>query len=197
MVPVNRRLLVGSIAVAIVIAVVLGWAVSRDDAGDGGDDVTMSSPGVVQDPTLGTNAQVEGDPLPDVTLPDVDGNDVPLASLVGEPLIVNFWYSGCVPCKKEMPLLGATAAALEGKVRFVGVNTADKADRAAEFATEHDATYLQLLDRDGELATAAGVRVQPTTLFIDATGRIVSQKSGELTEDKLDSAIAEAFPELE
>jgi peroxiredoxin len=196
MVAVNRRLLVGSIAVAIVIAIGLGWAVSGDDGGDSGDIVTMSSAGAVQDPTIGTNAPVEGDPLPDVTLPDVDGNDVQLTSLVGEPLIVNFWYSGCVPCKKEMPLLGATATALEGKVRFVGVNTLDDADRAAEFATEHDATYLQLLDRDGELTTATGVRVQPTTLFIDAAGRIVSQKSGELTKDKLDAAIAQAFPGL-
>jgi peroxiredoxin len=196
MVAVNRRLLVGSIAVAAVLAIGLGWAVSRDDGNDVGDDITMTSAGTVQDPTIGTNAPVEGDPLPAVTLPDVDGNDVELASLVGQPLVVNFWYSGCVPCKKEMPLLGATAAALDGKVRFVGVNTLDDADRAAEFAADHDATYLQLLDRNGELATATGVRVQPTTLFIDATGRIVSQKSGELTEDKLDAAIAEAFPGL-
>jgi thiol-disulfide isomerase/thioredoxin len=196
MVAVNRRLLVGSMALAVVIAVGLGWAVSRDGSDDG-DEVTMSSPGVVQDQTIGTNAQVEGDPLPAVTLPDVDGNEVALTSLVGEPLIVNFWYSGCVPCKKEMPLLGATAAELDGKVRFVGVNTLDDADRAADFAAEHDAAYLQLLDRNGELASATGVRVQPTTLFIDANGRIVSQKSGELTEDKLDAAIAEAFPELD
>lgn len=193
MVAVNRRLFVGSIAVAVVIAVGVGWAISRDDAGD---DVTMPNPGVVQDQSLGTNAPVEGEPLPDVTLPDVDGNDVELASLVGAPLVVNFWYSGCLPCKKEMPLLGATATALDGKVTFVGVNTLDDGDRAAEFASAHDATYLQLLDRDGELATAAGVRVQPTTLFVDAGGQIVLQQSGELTADKLNAAIAEAFPEV-
>jgi thiol-disulfide isomerase/thioredoxin len=193
MVAVNRRLLVGSIAVAVVVAIVGGWAISRDDAGE---DVTMTSPGVVQDPTLGTNAPVEGEPLPAVALPDVEGNDVELSSLVGEPLVINFWYSGCVPCKKEMPLLGATATKLDGEVTFVGVNTLDDADRAQEFATEYDATYLQLLDRDGELASAAGVRVQPTTLFVDASGQIVLQKSGELTDDKLDAALAEAFPEV-
>jgi thiol-disulfide isomerase/thioredoxin len=193
MVAVNRRLLVGSIAVAVVVAVVGGWAISRDDAGE---DVTMSSPGVVQDPTIGTNAPVEGEPLPEVSLADVDGNDVQLTSLVGEPLVINFWYSGCVPCKKEMPLLGATASELDGEVTFVGVNTLDDADRAQEFASEYDADYLQLLDRDGELVSAAGVRVQPTTLFVDASGRIVVQKSGELTEDKLDAALAEAFPEV-
>jgi thiol-disulfide isomerase/thioredoxin len=190
MVAVNRRLFVGSIAVAVVIAVIGGWAISRDDAGD---DVTMDTPGTVQDPTIGTNAPVEGEPLPEVTLPDVDGNDVELASLVGKPLVINFWYSGCAPCKKEMPLLGATAAELDGEVRFVGVNTLDGADRAREFATDYDADYLQLLDRDGELASAAGVGVQPTTLFVDAAGQIVLQKSGELTESKLDAAIAQAF----
>jgi thiol-disulfide isomerase/thioredoxin len=191
---VNRRLLVGSIAVAVLIAVIGGWALSRDDAGD---DVTMPTPGTVQDPTIGTNAPVEGEPMPDVTLPDVDGNDIALASLVGEPLVINFWYSGCVPCKKEMPLLGATATELDGKVRFVGVNTLDDADRARDFADEYEAGYLQLLDRDGELASAAGVRVQPTTLFVDTTGQIVLQKSGELTESKLDAALVEAFGEVD
>lgn len=195
MVAVNRQLFVGSIAVAVAVAVAGGWAISRDDAGD--DDITMPSPGTVQDPTLGTNAPVEGEPLPGVTLPDVDGNDVELTSLVGEPLVINFWYSGCVPCKKEMPLLGATATALDGKVSFVGVNTLDDADRAQEFAADYDATYLQLLDRDGELASAAGVQVQPTTLFVDASGQIVLQKSGELTESKLDAALTEAFGEID
>ena len=63
-------------------------------------------------------------------------------------------------------------------------------------ATSHGADYLQLLDHDGELTVPAGVRVQPTTLFVDASGRIVLQKSGELTQAKLDAAITEAFGEL-
>lgn len=196
MVPVDRRLLVGSIAAAAVIAIGGGWAIASRDGDDGADDdVVLETPGVVQDPTLGTNAPVQGDPLPDVTLRDVGGNDVALVSLLDQPLVVNFWNTTCVPCRKEMPVLGATASALDGEVRFVGVNTFDAAGAAADFAAEHGAEYLQLLDPNGELVTPAGVGVLPSTLFVDTTGQIVLQRSGELTQEKLDAALAEAFPE--
>ena len=192
---VDRRLLVGSLAIAVVVSVGAGWAIAaRDD--DAVESIVMDEPGVRQDPTLGTNAPVQGDPLPDLVLVDTAGNDVPMSSLEGEPLIINFWYSGCVPCKKEMPVLGASADALDGKVRFVGVNVLDDGGTAQAFADEHGAGYLQLLDPNGELVSEAGVGVQPTTLFVAADGTIVKQQAGELSVAALDAAIAEAFPEV-
>jgi peroxiredoxin len=193
MVNVNRRLFAGSIAVAAVIAVGGGWALASSGDNDGGDQVSLDQPGVVQDPTLGTNAPVQGDQLPEITLQDTDGNEVALRSLTGEPLVLNFWSSGCQPCKKEMPELGAASTELEGKVRFVGVNIGEKASTAQDFADEHGAGYLQLLDPNGELSVELGVGVQPTTLFVSADGTVVVQRSGELSADKLDTSLAEAF----
>lgn len=196
MVVVNRRLFAGSIAVAVVVAIAGGWALSR--GGDDGDDtsITMDSAGVVQDPTIGTNAPVDGEPLPVVTLTDFEGNDVDTGSLVGGPLVINFWNTTCVPCQKEMPVLGATAEALDGKVRFVGVNNLPDVGDPAGFAADHGADYLQLSDGDSELLVPVGVGVLPATVFVDASGQIVLLKSGELTQAKLDAAITEAFGEL-
>jgi peroxiredoxin len=191
---VDRRLLAGSLAAAALIVVGAGWYLSTGVGDEGVESVDMGSPTIVQDPTLGTNAPVHGEPLPEVTLRDTDGNDVALADLEGEPLVINFWYSGCVPCKQEMPELGAAADRLTDQVTFIGVNLADSADVAQEFADEHGAKYLQLLDTNGELASEVGVNVQPTTLFVAPDGSIVRQKAGELSADALDTALAEAFP---
>ena len=65
---VNRRLLAASIGAALAISVAGGWAVART-SGDS-EDVTYDSAVVEQIPSIGTNAQVSGDPLPDVMLVD-------------------------------------------------------------------------------------------------------------------------------
>lgn len=194
MVRVNRRLFAGSIAVAVVVAIGGGWALASRD--DGNEQVDLGTAGVVQDPTLGTNAPVQGDPLPDITLRDTDGNEVAVRSLAGEPLVLNFWSSTCLPCKQEMPELGAAATALEGDVRFVGVNMGESASTAQGFADEHGAGYLQLLDPNGELSVELGVGLQPTTLFVSPDGTVVVQRSGELSGDELDSTLNEAFGTL-
>jgi peroxiredoxin len=190
---VDRRLFLGSLGAAAVVGVGGGWLLARDD-GDSGDTVTLDEPGEYQEPSIGTNAPVEGDRLPDIVLEDADGNQVALDSLAGQPLVLNFWYSSCQPCKKELPLLGETAKRLDGTVRFVGINMLDDGERAREFAADHGADYLQLLDHDAVLQTEVGIVVPPTTLFVAADGTIVHQKAGELSAGELESALAESFP---
>lgn len=190
----DRRLFLGSLGAAAVVGVGGGWLLAASDDDDAGDTVTLDEPGEYQEPSIGTNAPVEGDRLPGIVLEDADGNQVALDSLVGQPMVLNFWYSSCQPCKKELPLLGETAKRLDGTVRFVGVNMLDDGDRARDFAAEHGADYLQLLDHDAVLQSEIGIVVPPTTLFVAADGTIVQQKAGELNAGELESALAECFP---
>ena len=43
--------------------------------------------------------------LPDLTLQTLQGRPVALASLRGQPLVVNLWATWCPPCRRELPLL--------------------------------------------------------------------------------------------
>ena len=100
------RLLVASLGVAVVVSVVGGYLVSRsgDDAADRADDgVAFDASVVQQDATIGTNASVEGVTLPVVDLEAGDGTTLSTADLIGQPLIVNVWFSTCGPCKQELP----------------------------------------------------------------------------------------------
>jgi peroxiredoxin len=182
-VAVNRRLLAGSIGAAVVISVGVGWAISRDD-GTAADDVTYDEPIVEQFPSIGTNAAVSGDALPEVTLQDNDGNDVELRSLIGTPLIINFWYSNCGPCKTELKGFGVVHGELGDQIRFVGVNPSDTPEVNKSFAADRGVHYELLRDPDGAYSSEIGIVNAPVTLFVAADGTIVRQ-TGVLTEDEL------------
>ena len=55
-----------------------------------------------------------GDRASDFTLPALDGSKVKLSDLKGSVVVVDFWASWCVPCKKELPALDALARRYAG-----------------------------------------------------------------------------------
>ena len=188
---VNKRLLFGSLAVAAVVVVGAGvLAATRDNsdnASDVTDNVTLSSSNDLS-PTIGTNAVVTGKALPHVDLETLAGDTIATADLVGKPMVVNFWYSTCAPCKKELPAFAAVHAKLGDQVRFVGVDSLPPSDNEENFARDKGVQYELYYDPNGELTSTVGVAAFPQTLFIDAHGTILKQ-TGELTADKLEELI--------
>src|SRR3954464_95250 len=59
-----------------------------------------------------------GDPI-DLTGTTLDGKDVALADSRGKPVVVNVWWSGCGPCRTEMPLLQQASRELTGTAAFL------------------------------------------------------------------------------
>jgi len=146
------------------------------------------------DPPVEDSVAIEG-AAPDFDLPRVGAPQerVTLAGTAGKPLVVNFWASWCVPCRKEMPALQAAAERLAGQVRFLGINHQDGAIAAADFEDDVGVTYPSGHDPDGGVARAYGVLGLPTTVLVDASGRIVARKLGEVTEDELADLLVDAF----
>ena len=118
---------------------------------------------------------------------------VRLADFAGRPVVVNFWASWCVPCRKEMPALEAVAERLSGQVAFVGVTQQDGRTAGADFEHEVGVTYPSGSDPEGTTAPAYGVGGLPTTVLIDADGRIVGRHLGALTEKTLTELVRRAF----
>jgi peroxiredoxin len=186
-VAVNRRVLIASLGVAAVVSVLGGWALSGGDDPMGvapEDDITLDTPGVVQIPAIETNASVAGTSLPTIELEDNDGNRISTAELVGQPLVINYWYSTCAPCKKELPDFAAVHAELGDRVRFVGVNPYDTPEVNEAFARDRGVQYELLRDPRDAFGSTIGVATAPFTVFVHADGTIVRQ-AGVLDEEQL------------
>lgn len=117
----------------------------------------------------------EGFLAPDARVLDASGQEIPLSSLRGKPVILNFWASWCKPCQAEMPTLQKIHQdyAPRGLI-ILGVNATyqDRASFALAFAQEMKLTFPIYFDVTGKAAGEYQVRALPSTYFIDAKGVI-------------------------
>lgn len=152
---------------------------------DGVESVLLDEPGEYQEPGIPVNELVEGTRFETAVVRGSDGSDVNIADFLGRPMVVNFWFSACPPCKREMPAIEEAHLRYGDSVSFVGVNPVDSEKRMNDFASDIGVTYLLLSDPDSQLMVANGIAAFPTTLFIDADGVVVEQISGEVTAEML------------
>ncbi|HEY8905261.1 MAG TPA: TlpA disulfide reductase family protein, partial [Rhodoferax sp.] len=109
--------------------------------------------------------------IPFTTLQDKPANLVGLAH--GRPLVVNLWATWCPPCRSEMPMLAAAQQQAQG-VNFVFANQGEYAETVQKFlATSHLSLGNVLLDPGKKLGQQLSSIGLPTTLFYDASGRLV------------------------
>ncbi len=194
---IRPRLLVTSLALALVVGVVGGWALSQtslfaDEGLPADDEVLLDTPGEYYEPIDGAELVAGGDPLPTVDLTTVAGEVVSTASMVGTPLVINVWFSTCPPCEREMEDFGEVHRELGDQVRFVGVNPFDTVDTMQRFAGERGVGYELLRDVDSTFLDAVGVVSFPVTLVVAADGTVVGEY-GVLDADQLRTAIEEVL----
>ena len=160
-----RRHFRAALVIVLVMSATGGWLASRQ-ASDR-VDARLTTPGEVPFPQLSTNEDMVGVELPDVSVTDESSQSVSIRSFTGGPLVINFWYSTCEPCRREMPVLAESAKRRAGDVRFIGVNMNDTTVIAREFADRYGVTYDLVFDVNGSLARELGVATAPVTLFVD------------------------------
>ena len=185
----QRKLLI--VVVVLAVSIGGGWMWSR--VSEPTLDAHLATPGEVPYPTIATNREVQGMSLPRATLLTLDNQSIDSSKLIGKPLILNFWYSTCEPCRREMPVLTASALAHSATIRFVGINMNDSIEIAKNFVSKYNVLYDIMFDPSGSFISKLGIGTAPTTLFVNAQGIIVDQVAGEITADKLESLIAKWF----
>jgi thiol-disulfide isomerase/thioredoxin len=175
--------------IVLFVSVVGGWALSRssDDV-----DANLTNPGVVQTPGIGTNAPSSGKTFPFTELIDIATGNTTTPATNGTPMVINFWFSTCEPCKREMPALTTAAQLYAGAVNFVGINPNDTRTSATAFLEKYNVDFSNYLD-DGDQLAAAGVVNMPTTLFVNGEGKIVATHAGEITLAEIEKKINKYF----
>ena len=118
----------------------------------------------------------------DFTLKDLSGVDQSLAALKGRIVILNFWATYCIPCRKEMPDLSAIQnefAALG--VQVVGINTDDAGERnkVLQFIKETKINFPIWVGGSAEHMIRFGLGTAlPGTVVIGRDGRVANITSG-------------------
>ena len=137
-----------------------------------------------------TSDSAIGAPAPTFTLDDVRSPGATVALAPGKPAVVNFFAAWCVPCREELPLLELAWRRSGGAVSFVGVDVNDSRRRAGELLDETGVTFPAGYDPDRAVATDYGLRGMPTTVFVDAAGRVADVAHGRLSASDLDRRLA-------
>ena len=122
-----------------------------------------------------------------------DGRILSSDAIAGTPVVMNFWYAGCAPCRAEAPDLQKLSVQFP-EVQFVGVNVRDSAATAAAFERKFGVTFPSILDANsGDVVLAfTGVvtpQAVPTTLVIDKQGKVSARVLGRIDPSTLKALI--------
>lgn len=145
---------------------------------ENGADILERSKSVMTFATVmsGDNLNIKvGDVFPEFKVMDDKGKEWSLQDFNGKMTVINFWYTGCKPCRKEMPELGSWVAKYP-EVLFVAV-TYESADAIAQIVKDNGFHFHQLVDADA-LVDAVGVGSYPLTLVLDEESRVILLESG-------------------
>lgn len=118
----------------------------------------------------------------DITLRDLSGVEQGLSALKGRIVILNFWATYCIPCRKEMPDLAAIQNEFGALgVQVIGVNVDELKDQknVVQFVRETKVNFPIWVGGSAEHMVRLGLgSALPGTVVIGRDGRIVKIISG-------------------
>ncbi len=164
-----------AVAAVVVVAVVTG---SRAGRGDQGARASLDA----RTRTL------------DFRLAAFAGGTVSSADLRGKPAVVNFYASWCTVCDAELPAFQAVHELAGDRITFLGVNPQGNDSDSAQAAMikRTGIRFQTLRDRNDELLQLFNTTgALPTTVFLDARGRVVQVHNGGFDQAGLRAAIAQ------
>ena len=181
-----------AIAVTAVAAVTLSACAGTQGGSNGTDGSDTRY--VAGDGTTEVLKGNDRKPAPDVTGTDLTGAKVDLKKYRGKVVVLNFWASWCAPCRAESPTLEALYEKHKKfGTQFLGVNIKDDRTAAAAFERKQKISYPSVYDQSGEIALGFRETVPPkaipSTIVVDAGGRVSGRIIGQVTYNGLDKLI--------
>jgi peroxiredoxin len=144
----------------------------------------------------GSSVATIGEPAPDFTLPDLNGESVSLSDLKGSPVIINFWNTGCTYCVIEMPYLEEVYNEnRDSGLVLLTINIGQSASTVEDFLNDKHIDLPVLLDSDGAVTQRYIIPGIPTTFFIDSDGILQVKVIGAFpTKAAIDRRLSEIMP---
>jgi cytochrome c-type biogenesis protein CcmF len=132
----------------------------------------------------------EPSPAPPLAGEGLDGREYDVAELRGSVVLVTAWASWCAPCRDEMPVLADAQEELgDAGLEVLGINVRDLPEPARQFAAEHELSFPSIVDQQGTMSVAWGLRGVPVTYLVDREGRLVERHPGPVTTTWIDTVV--------
>jgi thiol-disulfide isomerase/thioredoxin/sugar lactone lactonase YvrE len=139
-------------------------------------------------------------PAPEIARPGLQWFNVPaplpIASLRGRLVILDFWTEGCINCIHIIPILRGIEEKYPDRVVVIGVHSpkfaeeksaASVQDAIARYGLRHPVVH----DPQMSIWEAYGVRAWPTLVIIGPDGSVLGQLAGEPDPERLQKAIGD------
>lgn len=125
-----------------------------------------------------TTVEKIGTKAPYIIARSIDGKKIRTKQLIDNKItVLNFWFTTCGPCKKEIPQLNKLKKTFEGKnVEFVAI-ALDQEYKIANFLKKNPFKY-DIVEDGRWIANKLGVSLYPTNIIIDKKGKINYFKTG-------------------
>jgi thiol-disulfide isomerase/thioredoxin len=139
-------------------------------------------------------------PEPDVSFKALTGSEVPLASLKGKVVLINFWATWCDPCREEIPWLidlqrkyGEQGFTLLGvAMDDEGASVVNPFIQSQQFDVDGQKmkmNYPIVIGKDSDGEKFGGIFGYPTSILIDKNGQINKRIIGLIDRDQINRQI--------
>ncbi len=114
-----------------------------------------------------------------------------LASLRGQPTVINKWASWCQPCRSEFSVFQHVSLSQGRRVAFIGIDSAEpqRAD-ALSFLRSFPVSYPSYYDKSGQAGLAiTDSGFTPVTVFLDRAGHEYIHQGAYLSTTRLEADV--------
>lgn len=134
------------------------------------------------------NTSVKTGSVPDISLSMLDGKRVQLSEFLEKgPVLIDFWATWCVPCKKELPFLNQFHEKYQDQgftVLTINQDTPRSLGKVKSYIRSNRYSFLVALDPNKQLARLLSAPVLPTTILIKPDRSIVFHHQGYIPGDE-------------
>ena len=142
---------------------------------------SLTAPAPVFDYPANMTVELNLDPreIDDLTMRDLDGQQISLSDLYGKVTLINFWATWCGPCRVEIPDLVELQSRYPDQLQIIGVSVDQSSPETVRaFAEKFEMNYPVVMTTPEVRKRFAGVFALPTTFVLDTEGLVAQSHVG-------------------